>query len=93
MFEIGFWEMILVAVVALIVFGPERLPGLVREAVMVMRKLQNLVSSAKQEVNRELELMELKQSLLEQKRLLDESLREPEQKPKSVEERSHEKFE
>jgi len=77
MFDIGFWELVLVALVALLVFGPERMPSLVREVFTVIRKLQHLLNSARNEINRELELQELKQTLDEQKRLLDASLREP----------------
>ncbi len=94
MFDIGFWELVLVALVALLVFGPERMPGLVREVFSVIRKLQQLMTSARDEINRELELQELKQTLLEQKRLLDASLYdEPPEKTGDNAKKEHERHE
>lgn len=63
MFEIGFWEIVLVGVVALIVVGPERLPGLARTAGLWVGKARSMVAQVKAEVDRELQLQELKQSL------------------------------
>jgi len=74
MFEVGFWEMVLVGLVALLVFGPERLPRVAREAALWIKKARAMVSSVKEDIHRELELQDLKQSLLEQKRLMDDSL-------------------
>lgn len=74
MFEVGFWEMVLVGLVALLVFGPQRLPRVAREAALWIRKARAMVSSVKEDIHRELELQDLKQSLLEQKRLMDASL-------------------
>jgi sec-independent protein translocase protein TatB len=74
MFEVGFWEMVLVGLVALLVFGPERLPRVAREAALWIKKARSMVSSVKEDIHRELELQDLKQSLLEQKRLMDGSL-------------------
>ncbi len=78
MFEIGFWELVLVAVIGLLVFGPERLPGLVRETFRLIRQIQGLASSARDQIHRELEIQELQQTLNEQKRRLNDTLREPE---------------
>jgi len=74
MFEIGFWELVLVGLVALLVFGPERLPRVAREAALWVKKARAVVSSVKEEIHHELELQDLKQSLLEQKRLLASTL-------------------
>ena len=63
MFEIGFWEIVLVGVVALVVVGPERLPGLARTAGLWVGKARSMVAQVKAEVDRELQLQELKQSL------------------------------
>ena len=62
MFEIGFWELVLVAVVALIVVGPEKLPSLARTAGLWIGKARRMVANVKAEVDRELQLEELKQS-------------------------------
>jgi sec-independent protein translocase protein TatB len=69
MFEIGFWELALVGVVALLVFGPERLPRVARETALWVRKARTMMASVKEEINHELDLQDLKQSLLEQKKL------------------------
>jgi sec-independent protein translocase protein TatB len=69
MFEIGFWELALVAVVALLVFGPERLPRIARETALWIHKARSMISSAKKEINHELDLQDLKQSLREPKQL------------------------
>ncbi|MGZ8219581.1 Sec-independent protein translocase protein TatB [Methylomagnum sp.] len=71
MFDIGFWELVLVGVVALLVFGPERLPRVAREAALWMRKARSMVASVKSEIDQELRLEELKQSLQEGKKRLE----------------------
>ncbi|MEY2680943.1 MAG: twin-arginine translocase subunit TatB [Pseudomonadota bacterium] len=63
MFDVGFWELVLIALVALLVFGPQRLPRLVRETSLWVRKARSVVSSAKTEIDRELQLYELKQTM------------------------------
>lgn len=69
MFEIGFWELVMVAVVALIVVGPEKLPGLARTAGFWLGKARRMVAEVKAEVDRELQLDELKQSFRQQANL------------------------
>ncbi len=66
MFEIGFWELVLIGVVAMIVVGPERLPGLARTAGLWLGKARRMLADVKAEVDRELQLEELKQSLRQQ---------------------------
>ena len=66
MFEIGFWELIVVGVVALIVVGPEQLPGLARKAGFWLGKARRMIAEVKAEVDRELHLEEIKQSLRQQ---------------------------
>ncbi|MEZ5578150.1 MAG: Sec-independent protein translocase protein TatB [Candidatus Competibacteraceae bacterium] len=60
MFEIGFWELALIGVVAMIVVGPERLPGLARTAGLWLGKARRMLADVKAEVDRELQLEELK---------------------------------
>ena len=69
MFEIGFWELIMVGVVALIVVGPERLPGLARTAGLWLGKARRMIADVKAEVDRELHLEEIKQTLRQQANL------------------------
>lgn len=76
MFDIGFWELVLVGLIALLVFGPERLPRVAREAALWVRKARTVVSSVKEEINHELELQDLKQTMTQQKRLLENQLNE-----------------
>lgn len=66
MFEIGFWELVMIGVVALIIVGPERLPGLARTAGLWLGKARRMVAEVKADVDRELHLEELKQSLRQQ---------------------------
>ena len=66
MFEMGFWELVLVAVVALIVVGPEKLPGVARTAGLWVGKARRMIADVKAEVDRELQLDELKQSFRQQ---------------------------
>ena len=56
MFDIGFWELVLVAGVALLVVGPERLPELVRESGRWVRAARRFVTDARYQIERELDL-------------------------------------
>lgn len=60
MFDIGFSELMVIAVVALIVIGPERLPKVARTAGHILGRLQRYVSDVKSDINREMQLDELK---------------------------------
>ncbi|BAW79404.1 twin-arginine translocation protein TatB [Candidatus Nitrosoglobus terrae] len=63
MFDIGFWEIIVVLVILLLVVGPERIPIVVRTTALWVRKIRRLISQIKQEVEQELRTEELQQSL------------------------------
>jgi len=60
MFDIGFSEMVVIGLVALIVIGPERLPRVARTVGHLIGKAQRYVADVKAEVNRSIELEELK---------------------------------
>ena len=60
MFDIGFSEMLVLAVVALVVLGPERLPKVARQAGAWMGKLRRYVDDVKSDINRQMELSELR---------------------------------
>jgi sec-independent protein translocase protein TatB len=62
-FDIGFSELLLIAVVALVVLGPERLPKAARFAGLWVRRARNQWDSVKQELERELHTEELKRNL------------------------------
>jgi sec-independent protein translocase protein TatB len=65
LFEVGFSELLVIAVVALLVLGPERLPRAARMAGSFMRKARNSFEGLKAEVERELEAEDLKKRLAE----------------------------
>lgn len=62
MFGIGFSELMLIGLVALIVVGPERLPKLARTAGAWLGKLNRYASQIKAEINREMQLEELRKA-------------------------------
>lgn len=66
MFEIGFWELILVGVVTLLVVGPEQLPEVARTAGRWFGQLSRMLDNVRAEVDRELHLEELKASFRQQ---------------------------
>jgi sec-independent protein translocase protein TatB len=60
MFDIGFSEIVVIAVVALIVIGPERLPKVARTLGHMFGRLQRYVNEVKADISREMELDELR---------------------------------
>ena len=60
MFDIGFSGLLVIGVVALIVIGPERLPRVARTFGHLAGRLQRYVSDVKADINREIELEELR---------------------------------
>jgi len=60
MFDIGFSELMVIAVIALVVIGPERLPRVARTLGHLAGRLQRYVSDVKADINREIELDELR---------------------------------
>ena len=60
MLDIGFSELVVIGVVALVVIGPERLPRVARTAGHLLGRFQRYVSEVKSDINREMELADLK---------------------------------
>ena len=60
MFDVGFSEMVVIAVVALVVIGPERLPTVARTVGALLGRLNRYVSDVKSDVEREMRLEEMK---------------------------------
>jgi sec-independent protein translocase protein TatB len=60
MFDIGFSEIVVIAVVALIVIGPERLPKVARTLGHLFGRMQRYVNDVKADISREMELDELR---------------------------------
>ncbi|WAG05950.1 Sec-independent protein translocase protein TatB [Aeromonas jandaei] len=63
MFDIGFWELVVIAVVALVVLGPERLPSAIRTTTHWIRLIRSTANSVKAELEQELKLQELHNDL------------------------------
>ena len=77
MFDVGFSEMIVIAIVALIVIGPERLPGVARTVGTLLGRVRRYAADVKAEVNRELQLEEVRrmqQQLAEQAQALEQKV-------------------
>ncbi len=70
MFDIGFTELLLVGLVALVVLGPERLPGAVRTAGLWAGRLKRSFNNIKAEVEREIGADEIRRQL-HNERILD----------------------
>ncbi|MCG6976922.1 MAG: Sec-independent protein translocase protein TatB [Acidiferrobacterales bacterium] len=68
MFDIGFWELALIGVLALIVLGPKRLPEAARTAGKWVGKLRAFIANVQQDINQEMDRGELE----ELRRLKDE---------------------
>lgn len=68
MFDVGFWEMAMVGVVALLVIGPKDLPRVARIAGMWVGRARRTLASVKGEIDRELKAQELKDILEKQAR-------------------------
>ena len=78
MFDIGFSELIVIGIVALVVIGPERLPGVARTAGHLLGRLQRYVSDVKSDISREMQLDELKKlqsEMQDSARNLEQSLK------------------
>jgi len=60
MFDIGFSELLVIAIVALIVIGPQRLPAVARTLGHLFGRMQRYVNDVKADISREMELDELK---------------------------------
>jgi sec-independent protein translocase protein TatB len=65
MIEISFGKLMLLALIALIVLGPEKLPGAARTAGALVRRLRSGWDSVRAEVERELEIEDLKRTARE----------------------------
>jgi sec-independent protein translocase protein TatB len=63
MFDIGFWELVLIAVMALLILGPERLPVAIRTVRQWLTSVRQFSHSIKTELNEELRVHELHANL------------------------------
>lgn len=79
MLDIGFGELLLIAVVALVVLGPEKLPTAVRGLGLWLGRAKRAVSSIQSEISEELRLEELRRTTAIKKEELDKELNEMKQ--------------
>lgn len=63
MFDMGFWELLLIGVVALLVLGPDRLPGAIRSTAKTVRGVRSMAQGFRQEVEEQLKVHELHENL------------------------------
>jgi len=76
MFDIGFWEILLILVLALVIIGPERLPGAARQAGYFVRKARRYIEGVRSEVESELDIGEFKRMLHNQEVQINELQRQ-----------------
>jgi sec-independent protein translocase protein TatB len=77
MFDVGFSELIVIALVALVVIGPERLPKVARTAGHLLGRLQRYVGDVKADINREIQMEDLKklqQQVADQAKSMEQSV-------------------
>lgn len=68
MFDIGFSELLLVAIIGLVVLGPQRLPVAVRTVAGWIRAMRSMAANVQNELSQELKLQELQETLKKLKR-------------------------
>ena len=66
MFDIGFFELLFITIIALLVLGPERLPSTARAVGSWVGQAKRMMKQLSVELDREIETQELKQELLKQ---------------------------
>ena len=76
MFDIGFAELLIIGVVALVVLGPERLPVAARTAGLWIGRIRRSVSNIQSEISEELRAEELRRDIAVSKKQLDDELTE-----------------
>lgn len=78
MLEGSFWELALIFVLALVVFGPERLPGLARSVGLWVGRARAVVRNLSAQIERELQAEELRKAASEARDTLKEPVKQPE---------------
>jgi sec-independent protein translocase protein TatB len=72
MFDVGFWEILLILILALVVIGPERLPSAARKAGYFVGKARRYIEGVRSEVESELDVNEFKRMLHNQEVQINE---------------------
>jgi len=89
MFDLGFSELLIIAIIALVVLGPERLPKATRFAGLWVRRARNQWASVKDELERDLASEDLKRTMKEAR----EAMRDTEQSVRASADEAREEFE
>ena len=63
MFDIGFWELVVISVIGLLVLGPERLPVAIRAVSSWVTTIKSAANSVKEELSHELKIQEMHDNL------------------------------
>lgn len=63
MFDIGFWEIMIIAIVALLVVGPDKLPGLIKEVARWSARIRRFVIDTKRDIEREINFDDIEKDL------------------------------
>ncbi len=74
MFDIGFWEIVLISVLGLVVLGPERLPVAIRSIVRFIQSIKSMTNNIKDELSQELKVQEMQEELERVKKMSEKSL-------------------
>lgn len=74
MFDIGFLELLVIGIIALIVLGPERLPRAARTVGVWVGKAKRSFNSIKQEIDLELQAQDIQKKVQQKKSQLDEHI-------------------
>ena len=62
MFDIGFWELLTIFVIGVVVVGPQKLPEVVKDIYSFLGRIRRMYENAKNDLSRELELDEIKKA-------------------------------
>ena len=84
MFDLGFWELLLIGTIALLVIGPERLPEVARTVGGWVGKLRRYVSSVRSDIDRELRTEELRKMMESQQSELNSLRQRMEKSPEEL---------
>lgn len=76
-FGIGLFELVLIAIIALVVLGPERLPGAMREVAKYMRQLRQISGEFQSQFSEELQMLDE----INPKRIIDDAIKPPPKPP------------
>ena len=82
MFDVGFLELLVIAALALLVLGPERLPGVIRQVSLWTARSRHFANHLREEFEREANLNEIRESLDKQKQQFDSEVRDLEDRLK-----------